>query len=197
MITTAQHPEMQCAPAGTGALLHLLPSLRPRDTMSVPDRSAAGRAPFAMVPESLLDDDKVSDRSVRVWGLLARYANEAGQCWPSRTTLAKRLRCGTATVDRALANLISRGWISKRVRRKGGRYDSTVYTLNQSSRVMNGKGSPVITDDEGVVPPVMTEREPLERKPTTAGATSKARRREGQVSPSLRRHYDPATRKQA
>ena len=48
--------------------------------------------PYSRVPEWLLDAN-VSDRAVRLFGILARYADQrTGICHPSRKTLASRLR---------------------------------------------------------------------------------------------------------
>ena len=56
---------------------------------------------FAIIDEWLLDLD-ISDRAVRLYAVLARYADsETLKAYPSRGTLAERLRCSKASVDRA------------------------------------------------------------------------------------------------
>lgn len=71
---------------------------------------------FSIIPEWVLDAD-ISDRAVRVYAVLARYAdNDTLTAFPSRATLAKRLRCVTRSVDRALSELESIGAIVKHSR---------------------------------------------------------------------------------
>ncbi len=77
-----------------------------------------------MVPEWLLDAD-VSDRAVRLWAILDRYAGSNGAAFPSRSTLAKRLRCSVDTIDRSLADLEAVGALE--VERAGTRVN--VYRL--------------------------------------------------------------------
>lgn len=66
--------------------------------------------PFAIIPEWLLDDLAVSDRAVRLFGVLARYANSReGVASPKRRTLATRLGCSVDTIDRAVQQLVDVG----------------------------------------------------------------------------------------
>ena len=60
--------------------------------------------PFAIVPEWLLDLE-ISHGAVRLYALLARYTNNDQAAWPSRATLAKRLRTSKDTVDRYIKEL--------------------------------------------------------------------------------------------
>lgn len=60
------------------------------------------------MPEWILDAE-ISDRALRLYGILARYADEDGRCTPARSTIAKRLRCSTDSVDRAKAELMDLG----------------------------------------------------------------------------------------
>lgn len=68
--------------------------------------SSAGA--FARLPECLLDAP-VSDRAVRLYALLDRYAGQNGEAWPRRSTLAERLRTSLRSVDRALDELVDAG----------------------------------------------------------------------------------------
>jgi hypothetical protein len=61
--------------------------------------------PFAIVPEWLLDSE-ISHGAVRLYALLARYTNNDQQSWPSRATLAGRLRTSKDTVDRLIKELV-------------------------------------------------------------------------------------------
>jgi hypothetical protein len=124
---------------------------------------------FAIIDEWLLDLD-ISDRAVRLYAVLARYADsETHKAYPSRSTLAERLKCSKASVDRASQELVDAGAMKKKQRHNS----SVVYTLQVSSPVARG----VLTRDEGGSAPVMTgvltgddltrttELEPLELEP--------------------------------
>ena len=77
------------------------------------DRMASDTGPFALVPEWLLDavDEHgapISDRAVRLYAVLARYAdNKDGTAFPSKRTLAKRMGCSEPSVTRAIRELVS------------------------------------------------------------------------------------------
>ena len=87
---------------------------------------------FAMIDEWLLDLD-ISDRAVRLYAVLSRYAdNDTHKAYPSRDTLAKRLRCSTKSVDRAAQELVDFGVMTKQQRNNS----SIIYTL----RVVEGGG---------------------------------------------------------
>lgn len=64
--------------------------------------------PFAIVPEWVLDAD-ISDRAVRLYCVLRRYADRNDRCHPSRKTLADRLATSTDSLDRATKELVSLG----------------------------------------------------------------------------------------
>ena len=103
---------------------------------------------FAIIDEWVLDLD-ISDRAVRLYAVLARYADsETHKAYPSRGTLAERLRCSKASVDRAAQELVDAGAMRKKQRHNS----SIVYTLQVSSPLMRG----VVTGDEGGSAPVMT-----------------------------------------
>lgn len=70
---------------------------------------------FAMVPEWILDAE-VSDRAIRLYAVLARFADGSGRAWPGRALLAKRVRCSKDSIDRAMAELVAVGAITKRGR---------------------------------------------------------------------------------
>jgi hypothetical protein len=87
---------------------------------------------FAIIDEWLLDLN-ISDRAVRLYAVLARYAdNDTHKAYPSRDTLAERLRCSTKSVDRAAQELLDAGAMTKQHRHNS----SIIYTL----RVVEGGG---------------------------------------------------------
>jgi len=86
---------------------------------------------FSIVPEWLLDSG-CSDKALRLYCVLARYAdNEDMTAYPGRGTLAKRVGCHRATIDRAVEELIALGAITKQVRVKDGKYQSSLYTIRR------------------------------------------------------------------
>jgi hypothetical protein len=114
-------------------------------------------------------DLDISDRAVRLYAVLARYADsETHKAYPSRGTLAERLRCSKASIDRAAQELVDSGAMKKKQRHNS----SVVYTLQVSPPVTRG----VLTSDEGGSSGVMrgvltgddltrtTELEPKERE---------------------------------
>ena len=86
--------------------------------------------PFAIVPEWVLDAE-ISDRAVRLYGVLARYADRTGKAIPSRKTIAARLRCSLDSLDRAVAELIKVGAlaVTKRTRDGNKSHTSNEYEL--------------------------------------------------------------------
>lgn len=106
---------------------------------------------FSIVPEWILDAE-ISDRAVRVYAILARYADsETLQAFPSRETIAKRAFCHYKSVDRAIDELVKIKAIVKSHRRSGESYQSNLYTLR---RVPPQLSLPTDTGDGGVRTPV-------------------------------------------
>lgn len=105
---------------------------------------------FSIIPEWVLDAD-ISDRAIRLYSILARYAdNETLQAFPSRETLARRANCHWRSIDRAIDELVTIGAITKQHRRNGESYQSNIYTLR---RVGPQLSPPSDKADRGVVTP--------------------------------------------
>jgi hypothetical protein len=103
---------------------------------------------FAIIPEWVLDAP-ISPTAVRCFALLQRYANNHNTCWPSRTTLANRMRCSTDTVDRALKELVNIDALTIQPRTAtAGQPQTNLYTLHMgvAAQMRRGMG----TDAEGV-----------------------------------------------
>lgn len=97
--------------------------------MSIDDTSAVQGFTFATTPEWILDAE-ISDRAVRLFGVLNRYVGAHNSAWPSRKTLAARLRCSSASVDRAIAELVRIGaLVVERRYRTDGSLTSSLYWL--------------------------------------------------------------------
>ncbi len=86
---------------------------------------------FAIIPEWILHHPTLSDRAVRLFAVLDRYANDDGTCWPSRVTLAAKMGCSVDSLDRAKAELVDAGALEV-VHRTGadGAPTSNLYILN-------------------------------------------------------------------
>lgn len=76
--------------------------------------------PYAGVPRALVADRAVSDRAVRVYAALTRFADRTKRAWPAQRTLATELDCSVPTIERAVRELRDTGWISVRRRWAGG-----------------------------------------------------------------------------
>lgn len=85
---------------------------------------------FAIIPEWVLYAD-ISPQAVRLYGVLRRYADRDGSCFPSRKRLASDLRMeSTKPVDRALKELIAIGAITSEHRfTEHGDLQSNLYTV--------------------------------------------------------------------
>lgn len=59
---------------------------------------------FAIVPEWVLFAD-ISAQAIRLYAVLARYADQSNRANPSRRAIAERMHCSRDTVDRALREL--------------------------------------------------------------------------------------------
>jgi hypothetical protein len=86
---------------------------------------------FSIVPDWVIEGP-ISDRAVRVYAILARYAdNDSLQCFPSRQTIADRARCNVKAVTKAIDELVSIGAVSREHRKTGDAYQSNLYTLRR------------------------------------------------------------------
>jgi hypothetical protein len=68
--------------------------------------------PFSQIPEWILFHPGLSDRAVRLYGVILRFGNSSGRRIPGRARLAKLCReCSVDSVDRAKAELVAVGAI--------------------------------------------------------------------------------------
>lgn len=125
---------------------------------------------FSIIPEWVTDAN-ISDRAIRIYAILARYAdNETLQAFPSRETLARRALCNAKAVTKAIDELVEIGAVIKQHRKQGDSFQSNLYTLR---RVGPNLTPPRVRFDQGVgsdlTPPrvsddpltITTELEPL------------------------------------
>lgn len=100
-------------------------------------------ARFAQIPEWVLDA-AISDRAVRAYCVLARYANSDSRAHPGRRKMADRMDCSTDSLDRALKELVSIGALEIRPRfRENGDRTSNDYHLLDQPQHSGGVGAQV------------------------------------------------------
>jgi len=91
---------------------------------------AKADAYFTIIPEWVLYSN-ISPQGVRLYGVLRRFADSGGECFPSRKTLANRLQVdSTKPVDRALKELVNIGAVLIEQRRDAkGDLTTNLYTV--------------------------------------------------------------------
>ena len=159
----------------------------PRPDQQPPDRLVSEYETFARLPEWVLNAP-LSDRAVRLFAILLRYADQGGTAWPSRATLARRLRPAPSplpaawrplsvdSVDRAVAELVAAGAV--RVERNGGKpgdpFRSNTYRLlRPPSRT--GAATPSRTRADTLAARVRNEREPKNESQEQRPLSSRSR----------------------
>ena len=70
-----------------------------------------------------------ADRALRVYGVLARYANHEGEAWPRRARIAAETELSEKAVSAMLTHLESEGWIERRRAGKGKMRVGNVYRI--------------------------------------------------------------------
>lgn len=78
------------------------------------EREDGGR--FVVLPAWVLAAP-ISDGALRLYCVLADYANRDGRSWPTRKALGERMGCSVDTVDRRVTELIDAHLLSKTARR--------------------------------------------------------------------------------
>ena len=85
--------------------------------------------------------DNLPSRAISVYMYLVNRANSDGQCWPSERRIASDLSLSKSTVKRALADLISHGYVKVEQRyRTNGANSTLLYTLPRLSQHRTTKG---------------------------------------------------------
>lgn len=166
----------------------------PDDTSSAGARHVTvAQTPFAMVPEAVIYDHRLTDKAQRLYACLLRHGTDPENCYPSHKRLADLIGCSERSIARPMNELIEAGWIVrvKRPAREDGSRQTDgyfVHTTAQESATHNAgeRGGPragtKATTQENVDPPRTTarthhaqergEREPLERKPLNETGTA-------------------------
>jgi hypothetical protein len=117
------------------------------------------RVRFAQIPEWIIMDPNISNGAMRLYALLARYANTDDEAWPKRKTLAERMPGRTlgetgvslTSIDKWLAELVTAGALTRELRfRDNGMQTSTSYTVEVIPLAPDPAASPV--SGEGASP---------------------------------------------
>lgn len=72
---------------------------------------------------------ELSSSTQLIWVWLCAYANEDGECYPSRTTLSKNINKDVRTVDRSIKELLLKGWMKKKPQYRNSAQTSNLYIL--------------------------------------------------------------------
>jgi hypothetical protein len=94
------------------------------------ERVTSDTGPFAIVPEWVIDAD-ISNGALRLYAVIGRYTNSSNSAWPSRGTLARRLRTSKDSVDRWTKELVGVNALSvqRRWSEERGSNQSNMYVL--------------------------------------------------------------------
>lgn len=77
------------------------------------ENSIAQNTGFSMLPNWVVDDDRLGAYDLLVYMALIRHADNTGICWPSLERIAKIARCSQPTVSKSLNALEQLGYIRR------------------------------------------------------------------------------------
>lgn len=117
----------------------------PDDELPEEEHVVSDTGPFALVPEWVIDHPDLQHVDIRFYCILNRFADRKSRAWPSRVTLAERLRCSVDTIDRATQRLVLAGALEVHERFHNGARTSNLYVLIRA-RARNGVRPPLRTD---------------------------------------------------
>lgn len=116
---------------------------------------------FSIIPDWLLAAE-VSDRAIRVYAVLARYAdNNSHEAFPRRALIAQGAKCSPRSVDRAIDELVAVKAVSKRARKDDKGQQSNVYKLHRVPSDIK------LTPSSGVTTPLVSADYPPSSAVTT------------------------------
>tara|TARA_R110000868_G_scaffold363247_1_gene625512 strand:+ start:217 stop:897 length:681 start_codon:yes stop_codon:yes gene_type:complete len=125
------------------------------------------RGSFIVVPSrEKLRGMPVPAQALYMW--LCAYANETGECFPARSTLARDCDCSLNTVDRMTQLLVDRGLLEVSKRIKNGENMTNLYTVVIWGGSPTGE-QPSPTDRQGVAPQIDKELNPVLTQTTVSG----------------------------
>ena len=147
------------------------------------------RVRFAQVPDWIITDPRISHGAMRLYALLARYANGDSEAWPKRKTLAAEIPgrssgehgVSLTSIDKWISELVQAGALTRDLRfRDNGMQTSTLYTVEMipvpASPLSGEPGSPLSGEPgsplsgEGKNESQMNESQMKETSPRAADA---------------------------
>ena len=85
---------------------------------------------YSRVPEAAFPDWRISSSALRVLGILCRYTDKNGYCFPSQSTIAKRLGLARSTINYHIKKLRQLGYLqSERRTTSSGGETSCLYRI--------------------------------------------------------------------
>jgi DNA-binding transcriptional ArsR family regulator len=153
--------------------------------------SSTGAAPFAMLPASAIDDDRISHAALRVLAAYLSNAGRDGWCHPKQETVAARLHMDRSTVAYHVKKLREFGYLETE---KRGKLNHS-HVLTPSTRSLNGSVDPIHTCDQNVLTPSTQRVDPINMyvlTPSTAEHTNVEQTKE-QIGTSLSYESESAT----
>lgn len=132
------------------------------------------RGSFIVVPSrEVLRGMPVAAQALYMW--LCAYANDTGECFPSRARLAKDCNCSLNTIDRFTKLLEDRGLLKIEKRFKNNEQITNLYTLMIVEGGSPTDEPPSPTDEQGVAPQMNTELNPILTQSTYQGVAAAPR----------------------
>ncbi|HFR4146081.1 TPA: DnaD domain protein [Bacillus cereus] len=116
--------------------------------MTLIDRRRRG---FFMIDNEIVDDSKLSHKEMAVYMVLCRHLNqETGSCFPSLSTIGKKVGMSKNTIIKSLNLLIECGYVSKEKRNsEDGGHASNIYYINDISTLVQPVNKVVQEKNEG------------------------------------------------
>ncbi|PFX49709.1 helix-turn-helix domain-containing protein [Bacillus pseudomycoides] len=104
--------------------------------MTLIDRRRRG---FFMIDNEVADDERLTHKEMAVYMVLCRHLNqETGSCFPSLSTIGKKVGMSKNTIIKSLNLLIEYGYVFKEKRNsEDGGYASNVYYINDISTLVH------------------------------------------------------------
>ena len=92
------------------------------------DTSISQNSGFSMLPNWVVDDDRLGAYDLLVYMALIRHADNTGTCWPSLERISKVARCTQPTVSKSLNTLERLGYV-RRIKSDGkaNRYHVSIW----------------------------------------------------------------------
>lgn len=105
------------------------------ELMTLVDRRRRG---FFMIDNEIVDDTRLSHKEMAIYMVLCRHLNqETGSCFPSLSTIGKKVGMSKNTIIKSLNLLIECGYVFKEKRNgEDGGHASNVYYINDISTLV-------------------------------------------------------------